>query len=81
MILGNGSNLTLILLITTIVVFDLFYSSIKSLLLGTKCVFKHQDLQKFGFKLNKYEYFQALGVVDRGSETQPQLLENLNKLT
>ena len=31
--------LTLILLITTIVVFNLFYWSIKSLLLGMKCVF------------------------------------------
>ena len=25
--------------------------------------------------------FQALEVVDRGSETQPKVLENLNKLT
>ena len=25
--------------------------------------------------------FQALEVVDRGSETQPQVVENLNKLT
>ena len=25
--------------------------------------------------------FQALEVVDRGSETQPQVLENLNKIT
>ena len=25
--------------------------------------------------------FQALEVVDRGSETQPQVRENLNKLT
>ena len=25
--------------------------------------------------------FQPLGVVDRGSETQPQVVENLNKLT
>ena len=38
------------LLITTIVVFNLFYSSIKSLLLRTKCVFKHKDLQMIGFK-------------------------------
>ena len=27
----------------------------QTLLLETKCVFKHQDLQMFGLKLNKYE--------------------------
>ena len=47
--------LTLMLLITTIVVFNLFYLPIKSLILGTKCVFKHQDLQRICLKLNKYE--------------------------
>ena len=26
----------------------------KSLLLGMECVFKHQDLQMLGLKLNKY---------------------------
>ena len=36
---------TLILLITIIAVFNLFYSSTKLLWLGMKCVFKHQDLQ------------------------------------
>ena len=35
-----------------IVVFNPFYYSIKSLLLGTKCVFSHQDLDMFGLKLN-----------------------------
>ena len=34
-----------------------FYLPIKSQLLGTKCVFKNQDLQMFGLKLNKYEQF------------------------
>ena len=29
----------------------------------------------FGLKLNKMSNFQALGVVDRGSETQPQVVE------
>ena len=29
----------------------------------------------------KYSIFQPLDVVDRGSETQPQVVENLNKLT
>ena len=28
-----------------------------SLLLGTKWVFEHQDLQMFGRKLNKYKFF------------------------
>ena len=36
---------------------------------------KHQDLQIFVFKLNKLE------VVDRGRETQPQVVENLIKIT
>ena len=50
-----GANVTLILLIMTIVVFNLFYFLIKSLMLGTKCVLKHQDLQLIDLKLNKYE--------------------------
>ena len=48
-----GYSLTLILLITTMVVFDLFYKSTKSPLSGMKCVSKHQDLQIFVLKLNK----------------------------
>ena len=51
---------TLILLITTIVIFNLFYLSIKSLILGKKCVFKHQDLQMFGLKLKKESNFHPL---------------------
>ena len=73
--------LTLILLIATIVVFNLFYLSIKSLILGTKCVLQHQDLQMFGLNLNKYEFFYPLKVVNRGSETQLQVGKNLNNLT
>ena len=36
----------------------------------------------FGLKLNKINMsnFQPLKVVDRGSETQPRVVENLNKL-
>ena len=34
-----------------------------------------------GFIINKYDYFQPLEVVDRGSETQPQVVENLNGFT
>ena len=45
--------LTFILLIMTIIVFKLFYSSTKSLLLGMECVTKHQDLQIFVLKLKK----------------------------
>ena len=39
----------------------------------------------FGLKINKYDLikynFQLLDVVDRASETQPQVVENLNNLT
>ena len=47
------------MLITILVVFNLSYQSIKSLLLETKWMFEHQDLQMFGFKLNIYEYFST----------------------
>ena len=47
--------LTLFLLIRTIFVFNLLYYSTKSLLLGMKCVSKHQDSQICVLKLNKYE--------------------------
>ena len=33
-----------------------------------------------GSQFNKHEFFQPLDVVDRGSETQPQVVENWNKL-
>ena len=36
-----------------IVVFDLFYQPVKSLFLRMISVFKQQDLQMFGLKLNK----------------------------
>ena len=39
--------------------------------------YEHQYLLMFGLKL----FFQPLEVVDRGSETQPQVVENLNKFT
>ena len=49
-----------------------------------KCVFKHQhdqDSQTFVLKLNKYmSNFHPLEVVDRGSETQLQVDENLSKI-
>ena len=35
--------------------FNPFYESIKSLILGVKCVFTYQDLQRIGLKWNKYE--------------------------
>ena len=41
---------------------------------------KHQDLQMFSLKLNKLNNFHLLEVVGRGSETQLQVLENLNYL-
>ena len=40
---------------------------------------KNQYLQMIGLKLN-INNFQTLEVVNRGSETQPQVVENLNKL-
>ena len=39
----------------SMVVFNLFYQSIKSLILGGKCVFKHPDLRVSRLKLTKYE--------------------------
>ena len=51
---------TLILLITSIVVFNLFYLLVKSLILGTKCVFKYQDLQGMDLKLNKNDDFSPI---------------------
>ena len=52
-----------------VVVIIPFYLPIKSLLLKTKCVFKHQDLQIFSLILNKYElFFTPFEVVDRGSK-------------
>ena len=38
-------------------------------------MFKHQDLQVVGLKLNKYN-FHPFEVVDRGSDTQLQVGEN-----
>ena len=40
---------------TIVVVVNLFDQQVKSLSLGMKCVFKHQDLQMFGVKLNKHD--------------------------
>ena len=43
-------------------------------------MFKYQDLQMLGLKLNKYYvFFHSLEVVGRGSETQLQVGEK-NKL-
>ena len=76
----NQTRLTLKALSTTrtIVVFNVFFVGGNSLLLRTKYVCD-QDLQLFGLNLNKFEYFYPLGVVGRGSETQLQMGENLNK--
>ena len=73
--------LTLILLITTIVVFDLFYDSTKSLLLGMKCVSEDQDLQYLRLNKTNISDFQPLEIVGRRSETQLRVDENLNNLT
>ena len=41
---------------------------------------QHQDLQMLGLKLNRCD-FHPLKVVGRGSETQLQVVENLNQIT
>ena len=41
---------------------------------------KHQELQIFASKLNNICDFQPLEVVGRGSGTQLQVADNLNKL-
>ena len=64
---------------SAIVVFNPFHQSIKSPLLGMKCVLKQKDLQMFELKLNKY-HFCPLEVVGRGSETQIQVGENINEI-
>ena len=46
------------------------FKSVLLLLLGIKCVSKHQDFQIFVLKLKNMSNFQPLKVVDRGSETQ-----------
>ena len=54
--LGSGDLVpTIQALYTTIIFFSLFYRHIKSLILGLKCVFEHENLQMFGPKLNNYE--------------------------
>ena len=74
----RGRNLTP--LITTIGVFILLYYPSKSQLFEIKCVFKYQHLQMFRLKLNKIINFHSIEVVDRVSETQLQVGENLNNL-
>ena len=58
----------------------LVFGGIVLLICGTKWVFKHQDLQMRCLKLNKYENFHTLEVVDRGSETRLQVGEKFNYL-
>ena len=56
-------------------------SAIKSQLLGKKCVSKHQVMQMFGLKFNKYRgNFYPLEAVCRGSKTQLKVGRNLNYL-
>ena len=73
-----SATLTLNPLNTTYVVFNPYNYPIKSQLLGTKWVCKHQALQIL-FQI-KYiiSHFQPRQVVSRRSETQIQVVENLN---
>ena len=58
----------------TIVVFNLFYLSIKSLISGTKCVFIHQDLQRVHLKLCVImSNFYPLEVLGRGTFHPPEV--------
>ena len=43
-------------------------------------MFKHHALQRFGRRLNTYEYFHSLEVVGCGSETQLEVGGNLGFL-
>ena len=43
-------------------------------------VYTHQDLEMFGLTLKTVSNFQPLESVGRGSETQLQVVENLNYL-
>ena len=58
--------------------FNLFNSQIKSQLLETKCVFKHQDLLIFGLKLNNMSDFYSIEVVYRCRQTQLSLSADVN---
>ena len=49
--------------------------------IGDEISVKTSIFQIVGPKLNKYEDFQPLEVVGRGSETQLQVGENLKKVT
>ena len=51
----NCLTSALTLVITTIVIFNMHNYQVKSQLVGMKWGFKHQDLQMFGHKLNKYD--------------------------
>ena len=42
-----------------------------------KRIYKHQDLKISVLTLHKYDQFRLLEVVDRGSETQPQVVVKL----
>ena len=61
--------------------FRLFYLPSKSLLLGIKCVFKHKDLISNVTNVSHFHPLEVVEVVDRGSETQLQVDENMNRLT
>ena len=52
------------------------------MLLAMKCVhmYKHEDLQIFVNKFNKYEFSATWKLCENRSETQLQVGENSNKL-
>ena len=72
---------TLRQLFTTIVAFNLFYYSIKPLILGMKLVIKHQEFFWFQIKQILVIFNPFNQVENRGSETQLQVVKSFNKLT
>ena len=69
------------LLITTIVVFNLFYWSIKSFIVEMNECLNIKISKCLVLTDTNMNNIQPLEVVDRGSETQPQVVENLNTFT
>ena len=77
------NGLTLSLLSATIVVFNVLLQ-VNSEFLGMKCVFKHQDLQMFGFLIKlkiTMLIFHPFEFVSHGFSKEIQEDENLNKIS
>ena len=58
--------------------FNPFYSPI--IVIGNEITVSTSRFVNVLFQIKHMSNFQALEVVDRGSETQPRVVENLNRL-